>query len=89
MAERSDAPLADEPQGGAVPNDMPLGETSGDPASGMPAGSEEQDAQPGGAEDAHPESVAGPGGPGGDQERGEEAQPGIPQEGEDERFSGG
>jgi hypothetical protein len=32
MAERSDAPLADEPQPGAVPNDMP---------SGMPAGADE------------------------------------------------
>jgi hypothetical protein len=33
MPERSDAPLADEPQGGAIPNDMP---------SGMPEGVEDQ-----------------------------------------------
>ena len=37
MAERDDAPLADEPQPGSVPNDMP---------SGMPAGSEEAEPEP-------------------------------------------
>ena len=89
MAERSDAPLADESQGGAIPNDTPIGETSEDPASGMPAGAEEQDAHPGGVEDAHPESVAGPGGPGGDVDRGADAQPGLPSEDEDEPFSAG
>ena len=34
MAERSDAPLADEPQPGATPNDMPTG---------MPQGADEED----------------------------------------------
>ncbi len=87
MAERSDAPLADEPQGGAVPNDMPLGETSDDPASGMPAGMEDDDPTPGGAADAHPESVAGPGGPGETVDRGHDAQPGFPDK--DEPFTDG
>lgn len=40
MAERSDAPLADEPQPGAVPNDTP---------SGLPEGADEP--QPLGAPD--------------------------------------
>jgi hypothetical protein len=45
MAERDDAPLADEPQPGSVPNDMP---------SGMPAGAD--DPEPlGPAEEAEPE----------------------------------
>ena len=35
--ERDDAPLADEPQPGAVPNDMP---------SGMPAGADEAEPEP-------------------------------------------
>ena len=34
MAERSDAPLADEPQPGSIPDDTP---------SGMPEGADEQD----------------------------------------------
>ena len=42
MAERDDAPLADEPQPGAVPNDMPRG---------MPAGSEDAEPEPLGPED--------------------------------------
>ena len=37
MAERDDAPLADEPQPGAAPNDMPTG---------MPAGSDEVEPEP-------------------------------------------
>ena len=37
MAERDDAPLADEPQPGAVPNDMP---------SGRPAGAEDAEPEP-------------------------------------------
>lgn len=45
MAERSDAPLADEPQPGAIPNDTP---------SGMPEGAEEPDPL-GPQEDADPE----------------------------------
>ncbi len=43
MAERDDAPLADEPQPGAAPNDMP--------ASGMPSGSEDHEPEPLGPED--------------------------------------
>jgi hypothetical protein len=37
MAERDDAPLADEPQPGAAPNDMP---------SGMPAGEDDPEPEP-------------------------------------------
>ena len=37
MAERDDAPLADEPQPGAAPNDMPTG---------MPAGADEVEPEP-------------------------------------------
>jgi hypothetical protein len=44
MAERSDAPLADEPAGGAIPNDMPTG---------LPEGGDEP--APMGAEDGDPE----------------------------------
>ena len=44
MAERSDAPLADEPQPGSIPNDMP---------SGLPEGAEEPD--PMGAQEADPD----------------------------------
>ena len=65
MAERDDAPLADEPQGGAVPNDMP---------SGLPEGGDEP-APLGPDEEAEPEGS-------GEVQRGEEAMPGIPQEGE-------
>ncbi len=42
MAERDDAPLADEPQPGSVPNDMP---------SGMPAGADEVEPEPLGSGD--------------------------------------
>ena len=42
MAERDDAPLADEPQPGAAPNDMPTG---------MPAGNDEAEPEPLGPED--------------------------------------
>jgi hypothetical protein len=44
MAERSDAPLADESQPGSIPNDTP---------SGMPEGADEHD--PLGPDDADPE----------------------------------
>ena len=59
MAERSDAPLADEPQAGAIPNDMPSGlpegadepEPMGAPAGADPDGEGDtprgEDAQPG------------------------------------------
>ena len=62
MAERSDAPLADEPQPGAVPNDMP---------SGLPEGAEEP--EPMGAPGSTAEDADGEG----DTPRGEDAQPGI------------
>ncbi len=42
MAERSDAPLADEPQPGAVPNDMPSGLPE-DVEESTPMGTEEAD----------------------------------------------
>ena len=42
MANRDDAPLADEPQPGSVPNDMPTG---------MPAGADEPEPEPLGAGD--------------------------------------
>jgi hypothetical protein len=45
MPERSDAPLADEPQPGAIPNDTP--------PSGLPEGVEED--TPMGADEADPE----------------------------------
>jgi hypothetical protein len=68
MAERDDAPLADEPQGGSVPNDMPTG---------MPSGSEEAEPEP-----------LGPGDGDDAPEKGEDAMPGIPTEGDDP-YSGG
>lgn len=37
MAERDDAPLADEPQPGSAPNDMPTG---------MPAGADDPEPEP-------------------------------------------
>ncbi|HEX2086974.1 MAG TPA: hypothetical protein VHF89_14935 [Solirubrobacteraceae bacterium] len=47
MAERDDAPLADEPQPGAAPNDMPSGMPAGDDAAEPeplgPGGDEEPD----------------------------------------------
>ena len=69
MPERSDAPLADEPQPGAVPNDMPTG---------MPQGGEEAEAAPLGTDTETDESPDGEGGT----PRGGDAQPGIPTEGE-------
>ncbi len=67
MTERSDAPLADEPQPGAVPNDMPTG---------MPAGAEDDvESTPLGTPESDPEGE-------GETDRGEEAMPGIPHEGE-------
>ena len=67
MPERSDAPLAAEPQPGAVPDDMPAA------PSGRPDGADEAD--PLGVPDADPEGEGGT-------PRGEDAQPGIPTEGE-------
>ena len=66
MAERSDAPLADEPQPGAIPNDTP--------PSGLPEGADEPDplGTPG---DADPDGEGGT-------PRGEDAQPGFPGEDE-------
>ena len=55
MTERSDAPLADEPQPGAAPNDMP----ADDIPSGMPDDYEEESV-PLGSEDADPDSDRGP-----------------------------
>ena len=50
MAERDDAPLADEPQPGSVPNDMPTG---------MPAGADEVEPEPlGPPDDEEPEEGA-------------------------------
>ena len=50
MAERDDAPLADEPQPGAAPNDMPTG---------MPAGDDEPEPEPlGPGDDDEPEEGA-------------------------------
>ena len=54
MSERSDAPLADEPQPGAAPNDMPA-----DVPSGLPDDAPEEDT-PLGAPDADPDSDRGP-----------------------------
>jgi len=73
MANRDDAPLADEPQPGSVPNDMPTG---------MPAGADEHEPDPlGSGDEAEPEGD-------GDVQRGEDAMPGIPTEGDDP-YSGG
>ena len=66
MAERDDAPLADEAQPGSVPNDMP---------SGMPAGDDQVEPDP-----------LGPGGEG--ESEGEDAMPGIPNEGDDPYSAG-
>ncbi len=67
MAERDDAHLADEPQGGSVPNDTPTG-------------------MPGGVDEVEPEPL-GPG-PDDDEAEGEDAMPGIPQEGDDPYSAG-
>jgi hypothetical protein len=66
MAERSDAPLADDSQPGVPPNDTPQ-DAGGDP-SGLPEDVEEHN--PMGAPDADPEGEGGT-------PRGEDAQPGI------------
>ena len=61
MAERRDAPLADEPQPGAIPNDTP--------PTGLPEGADEP--QPLGApNEADPDGE-------GETPRGEDAQPGL------------
>jgi hypothetical protein len=67
MAERSDAPLADD--SGGTPNDMPTG---------MPQGGEEAEAQPLGTDRDTEQDADGEG----DTPRGGDAQPGIPTEGE-------
>ena len=64
MPESSDAPLADEPQPGAIPNDTP---------SGMPDGGDE--ITPMGPDESDPEGE-------GETPRGDDAQPGIPEDGE-------
>jgi hypothetical protein len=68
MAERDDAPLADDPQTGSVPNDTPTG---------MPAG-----------EDAPEPEPLGTGDPDDEPDKGEEAMPGIPTEGDDPYSAG-
>ena len=50
MAERDDAPLADEPQPGSAPNDMP---------SGMPAGADDPEPEPLGTGDREDEPEEG------------------------------
>ncbi len=55
MAERDDAPLADEPQPGAVPNDMPTGMPAGeDGVEPEPLGPGEDDDNDGDGADAMP-----------------------------------
>jgi hypothetical protein len=71
MAERDDAPLADEPQPGSPPNDMPS-----DVPTGMPEGSDEAEPEPLGPEDGE------------EPEKGEDAMPGIPTEGDDPYSAG-
>ena len=66
MAERSDAPLADEGQPGAIPNDTP----EGDIPSGLPEGVEED--TPLGQPDPDPTPEGE-----GHRQRGEAVQPGI------------
>jgi hypothetical protein len=67
MAEREDAPLADDSQPGVPPNDAPQDVGGGAP-SGLPGDVEE--AEPLGPTEAEPEGD-------GDVQRGAEAQPGI------------
>ena len=67
MAERSDAPLANESGAGAPPNDDPAA-LDGAP-SGLPEGVEESEPL-GGIDEPDPEGE-------GDTPRGEDAQPGI------------
>jgi hypothetical protein len=67
MAERDDAPLADDAQPGVPPNDTPQDPTAPAP-SGLPGDVEE--AEPMGPTEAEPEGD-------GDVQRGPEAQPGI------------
>jgi hypothetical protein len=68
MAERSDAPLANESGAGAPPNDDPTALTGGDAPSGLPEGAEEN--EPLGPGEANPDGE-------GETPRGENAQPGI------------
>jgi hypothetical protein len=68
MAERSDAPLANDSGAGAPPNDDAEALTGGGAPSGLPEEAEED--TPMGAPDADPEGE-------GDTPRGEDAQPGI------------
>ena len=67
MANRSDAPLADD--SGGVPNDMPTG---------MPEGGDDAEAQPLGAPGEDAQEADGEG----ETPRGGDAQPGIPSDGE-------
>jgi hypothetical protein len=69
MAERSDAPLANESGGGTPPNDDPA--ALGNAPSGLPEGAEEH--EPLGADESNPDGE-------GDTPRGEEAQPGLNRE---------
>jgi hypothetical protein len=71
MERRDDAPLADESTG-AIPNDMPEGGDPGDAPSGLPTEGEET---PMGPDEAEPDGEGEP-------QRGIEAMPGIPEEGE-------
>ena len=51
MAQRDDAPLADEPQPGSAPNDMPSGMPAGnDQVEPEPLGTGDDDEQPEGEE---------------------------------------
>ena len=68
MAERSDAPLANDSGGGAPPNDDPAALGGDGAPSGLPEEVEED--TPLGPDDADPEGE-------GDTPRGEDAQPGI------------
>jgi hypothetical protein len=67
MAERSDAPLADDPGAGVPPDDDPG--APGDAPSGLPEDTEESEPL-GGIDEAEPEGE-------GERRRGEDAQPGI------------
>ena len=69
MAERSDAPLANDSNAGAPPNDDPGALGDADAPSGLPEGVEESEPL-GGIDEADPEGE-------GDTPRGEDAQPGI------------
>jgi hypothetical protein len=68
MAERSDAPLANESGAGAPPNDDPGALSGAGAPSGLPEDAQEH--EPLGPDEADPEGE-------GDAPRGEDAQPGI------------